>query len=129
MTPTISPPPVHFTDHAVTRYIERMRPGIDAAAAARDLSNMHEAMTFTPTPPAWLDGRLRHDADAFLLLGDVAFILRSSPIGHQSWYAVTCLVRGQPSDATRERHARRRRSPATRSARWTGRRSHIPRRP
>jgi hypothetical protein len=109
MSPVLSPPPVAFTTHSVQRFVDRMRPGRDLLAAQRDLEQMRAAMTFTTTPPAWLQD-LRYDADAFLVLGDAAFVLRPCSPSADSWRAVTCLVRGVPSDATRERRLRHRRA-------------------
>lgn len=98
---------VRFTSHAVERYIERVRPGSDLSSATRDLAAMVYVMTFAPTPPPWLDGRLRRDGDAYLILGDVAFVLRTST-SSQPWSAVTCMARGTISEATRQRRSRRR---------------------
>jgi len=120
-----SQPQVRFSHHCVLRYVERLRPGTDQAAAKRDLACMHQTMTFSLPPPAWLDGCLRHDADAYLILGaDIAFILRHSPTDSTSWCAVTVLVRGMPSEATRERRAARKCSRGTgRSRSQPGRRA------
>jgi len=94
MAPAAPATRLRFSAHAIARYGERMRYGTDPTHVARELENMRSAMTLTTVVPTWLAARLRHDADAFLVLGDAVFLLRAGEAEARSWTAVTCLVRG-----------------------------------
>lgn len=98
---------VALTDHAIERYVERVRPACDHRSARRELSKLVPvAGTIEPSAPAW-----RHEPAQFphLVIGDVAFPLTPSRRDPQVLVACTCLVRGwRPPAARRSREAARR---------------------
>jgi hypothetical protein len=74
-----------FTVHAVSRYIERVKPSLNPERARAECKALAALGFVSVNAPRWLvfDG----DCDGWLHCGDVAFPLKNG-------YAVTCLVRG-----------------------------------
>jgi hypothetical protein len=104
-----------FTVHAVSRYIERVKPSLSANNARRECEQLAGLGFVSVNAPRWLvfDG----DCDGWLHCGDVAFPLKNG-------YAVTCLVRGlMPASirAHRNRDRARRTYAATHKRRPQGR--------
>lgn len=96
-----------LTAHAIERYRERCQRTLDRDRAKHELEQMMEVAEFRAGPPEW-ETDYRRDNDGFLILGDVALILKGR-------YVVTCIVKGslRPSERrlrTRERLHRRRRA-------------------
>jgi hypothetical protein len=103
------PAEIHVSRHALRRYVERVRPGLDEARAVEDLSNVAEHAKIVVTPPPWYTPPASHVAERYLEVGDMILPLRENHVWPGRWHAMTCLVR--PSAA------RRRRDPRSRSRR------------
>ena len=80
--------PVVFSVHAVARYIERARPGLDEDLARLELMARAQFARITEEAPDWLRGNPRN-ADAFLLLDDAVFVLQRC---RRRLVATTCVV-------------------------------------
>lgn len=78
------------SEHAVERFIERCRPGLDADTAAAELSRLAEAVgVVTVERPRWMLGG--EPATRYLMLGaDVAFAMSTRTL-------TTCVTRGDRS--------------------------------
>ena len=99
---------VAFTDHAVLRYRERVRPGLAIAAARAELSRLLQHAKVLPGPPLWLVGAAQSGLQ--LVIGDITFPLKRDASDPDLLWAITCLVRGGiSSEARNRRNARRRR--------------------
>jgi hypothetical protein len=102
------------TTHAVSRFIERVRPGLNRNQAELELERILAHGELTDAPPVWLADRAGQDATMYVSLGDIALPLAPSRerVGH--WVTLTCLTTGSLSPVARARrnqaHARRRRS-------------------
>lgn len=112
---------ISVTDHAVWRYQERVRPGLELADARRDLLRLLKGCEVTTDLPDWTrDREDRVDAVAVLSDGVVLALIRERG---SKYRAVTCLVRGGMGEQTRARrnawkakrraarHARNRKKP------------------
>ncbi len=109
---TITSESVRISQHAVQRYRERIKPGLDEAAARSELERLRAVGTVVREPPTWL-----HAADhapCYLLFGDdVALpLLRHSDGG---WVASTCVPRSTLTSERRQAKTARRRSLAARA--------------
>lgn len=112
---------VGVSDHALERWRERCRPGLDLDGALRDLFAVAQGCGMVVrVAPSWV----RHDRESvgdapggWLVIGEVvAFPLDFDGRGWRS--AKTCIVPGIISDAARaERQARRRVQSAARAVR------------
>jgi hypothetical protein len=126
--------PVRLRDHAVDRYIERVKPALDRHGAVEDLARLIRACAEITGPPCWLNGldfdghkMGRAFADWLCLGDDVALPLLPSDDG--GCMAVTCIARGGISDtAQRHRAHRRRHVPTVASRRVKHREGRPPRR-
>lgn len=111
--------PLRVLRHAVERYHQRVRPGLtDLDAAAADLSRLIGACgVFSAEMPAWTRAgapeygdepptEMAGPTDGYVLLGDDVAL---PVLGTR---AVTCIVRGAPSDKARERRRAYRRQKA-----------------
>jgi hypothetical protein len=101
-----------FTDHAIERYAQRVRPALTRAQARHELMRIVEHGEIAHARPAWL--RYHGTADGYLLVADVCFPLRRR--GNR-WIALTCLTRGSLTP-----HERRERSELHRARRQAARR-------
>jgi hypothetical protein len=103
---------VAVTDHAVSRYQERVRPGLGLDAAEAELLAALPFARVQAERPEWRVAPVDHPVAAWAMLGDgIAFpLVRGSEPG--LLVAVTCLTQGCRSEETlvrrRERKARRR---------------------
>jgi hypothetical protein len=91
---------VAFSQHAVSRYIERVKPGLGPSRARVECMGLALIGEVQPKAPHWIG--CDHKANqGFLVCGDICFPL-------QGGKAVTCLVRGLVSDHVRAAKNRRR---------------------
>jgi hypothetical protein len=103
---------VAVTDHAVSRYQERVRPGLGFDAAEAELLHVLPFARVEAVAPSWRVGPLEHPVAAWAMVGDgIAFpLVRGSEPG--LLVAVTCLTQGCRSEEVlavrRERKAARR---------------------
>lgn len=95
-----------FTHHAIDRYVERVRPGLDRETAEKELNQFlaNGVFVISDDPPNWKN--LAYEGSWWLLLGDdVAF-----PCQHD--IALTCITSTELPPEIRETrnraHARRR---------------------
>ena len=96
---------IWFSDHAVQRYQERLRPGLDLLHARNELTRLADAGQVTPNPPGWAQTA---DGGPFLILGpDVCLPL--VPKGRNRLVATTVLTRDSLKPADREQRHRERR--------------------
>lgn len=96
------------TDHAVNRYIERLRPALSFGAAKYELIGLIPQAQVATEGPDWDQTRV-HDADAYLMLGDdVALVVKRKTI-------VTVLTKGWCGVAARKyktaKHRKRKAKP------------------
>jgi hypothetical protein len=108
-------PAIVLSDHAIERYQERVRPGLDRQAALEDLRHtLTSAGVWSLEAPDWLDTQ---HGDGFVLLGDdVALPIQAAPDG--ALVATTCLTRGGMDDGRRDvRKARKAKLRAQRAER------------
>ena len=98
---------VVISDHAVARYQERVRPGLDEAAARAELERLRAVATVVREAPAWLHAA--DQASCYLLLGDdvVLPLLRRSGGG---WVASTCVAKSTMTVQRRAAKTARRKS-------------------
>jgi hypothetical protein len=83
--------PVAVTEHALTRYTERVSRFAERAPALAELMKLVVAFGSIEEPPSWY-GRNTGGAGRFLLVGlNIAFPLRWRD---GEWHAVTCASRG-----------------------------------
>lgn len=119
---------VHLRDHAVDRYVERVKPALDRPAAIKDLEHVAELARLGERPD-WTHQRF--DAPSlgecfvcWLLIGDdIAMPLEPAVDG--SFTAMTRITSSGISEAARERRAQARRAAA---GRRDGPRDHKPER-
>jgi hypothetical protein len=114
---------IRFTDHAVARYRQRVRPGLGHPAAACQLAGLVAHARVMPRPPHWLVAAGCRQADLHLVVGDVAFPLVRDHLDSGLLWAMTTLVRGGISEHARERRnasrrARHRRGRERRTTRY-----------
>lgn len=102
---------IRFSEHAIERFIERVRPALDRDAALDAMVRLRHIGQVTPGRPPWMnptddDG----DVVAYLVAGDVAFPLTiSSQADRRHRYvAKTTVVPGSIPAETRERRNRQR---------------------
>lgn len=80
-----------ITEHAIERYIERVRPALDKDAARAEVTRMCASVAvITTVIPEWIAPWRRHKGtDAYLMLGeDIAMPMTGDT-------ALTCLTRAQ----------------------------------
>lgn len=93
-----------FSDHAVARYCERVRPSLDKARALEELLRVTRHANTSLEPPAWVSPT--DPADVWLILGDVCFPLRR--VTATTEVATTCLARGTLTPGARRARSQRR---------------------
>jgi hypothetical protein len=102
---------IAVTPHALERYIERVRPGLDEACALHELAAVAQAGgTVTRVPPPWMlvDEEMGPQCDTYLLIGeDMVFPMYYDPRAYR--VAATCITRGALSDRARAARQERRR--------------------
>ncbi|MGK2938805.1 MAG: hypothetical protein ACSLFR_13530 [Solirubrobacteraceae bacterium] len=95
---------VAILDHAVRRYIERVRPGSEPARAHAELMQLLGVADFVFEAPEWLARRARQTAPVYAVIADVVLPLQVGR-DRDSLVAVTCLTRGTLSEAARARRS------------------------
>jgi hypothetical protein len=104
---------VKLTSHAVDRYRERVRPGLDVQHARIDLERLLSLGEITSWAPCWLQPRQHQAAAFYLTVGDISLPLDPNREDRERLVALTCLVRGSLSDCARlSRNQRRSRRTA-----------------
>lgn len=63
---------IHLSDHAVERYIERIRPAADEPCARADIRKLIDFGTYVDETPEWVRDP-RHEPDGYFVCGNVAF--------------------------------------------------------
>jgi hypothetical protein len=104
-----------ITTHAISRFIERVRPGLAWSSAELELERILMHGELSGTPPAWL-AETRANASMWVTLGDVALPVAPSQERVGRWVLLTCMTSGSISPAVRV-HRNRLRSERTRSRR------------
>jgi hypothetical protein len=96
------------TNHAVERYIERVKPALSAVVARQELEALIEmSLPSSPTPPAWLSA-FEPDTEAFLELSDgIAGAVKGNTV-------TTILVRATDAPVVRQLKRRRKKRSALR---------------
>jgi len=106
---------VQFSEHAVTRFAERVRPTLDTDHIREELSRLLSTATVSKVPPDWVrPGSGKVTPAAYLVLGDeICLPLVVNHGADGEWTATTTLlpdiVEGQQR-ATRNRRAQARRA-------------------
>jgi hypothetical protein len=80
---------IDLTAHAIERFRDRVRPGLDLDAAADELARLATIAEVTPVRPDWLKGF----ALLYLVAGDVALPLEPAHNDPERLIATTTLVR------------------------------------
>lgn len=99
---------VKLTYHAVARYQERVRPGLEVDHARIDLERLLPLGEITSWAPCWLQSRQQQSAAFYLTVGDVSLPLDPCREDRERLVALTCLVRGSLSDRARASRNQRR---------------------
>lgn len=104
-----------LSDHAIDQYCDRVRPGLDAAAARTELARLLPNGTIVATPPGWV--RAASIRPYYLLIGDAVAL----PLTRQQggWLATTCVTQTSLTDRDRQQRAHYK---ASRSARQRAKR-------
>jgi hypothetical protein len=116
--------------HAITRFKDRVRPGLGWSAAEREFERLLRMGTAVEQPPAWLIADATQGTPRYVLIGDdIVVPLVASVERPGDWVALTCIARGGLTEQARTRRNERRsqRTAARRSGRDTsthGRRDH-----
>jgi hypothetical protein len=112
---------IELSDHAVHRWHERVKPGLSAEAAERELLAVVEHGRLTHERPVWYpepEPSLKISGEAYLLLGpDILLPCVQMDGKHAPWLATSCITRGSLPEETRQSRnetARRRRVRARR---------------
>jgi hypothetical protein len=105
---------IRVSDHAVVRYRERVRPGLEHGQACSDLERLLEHGYISSRAPVWLRATQgQRSAYYYLVVGDIALPLDPCARDRECLVALTCLIRGGLSDAARaSRNLKRRRRPS-----------------
>lgn len=83
---------VELSQHAISRFIERVRPTCEPRAAAREIERLAGIGRVSAHRPCWeRAGRL---ALMYLTCGDVSFVVDCDRADPERLVATTCLVRG-----------------------------------
>lgn len=94
---------IHLSQHAIDRFHERVRPGLDRAAAEDALAQLALLGTIESEPPEWLARRQRQRAACYLVAGDVVLPLDPYRRDPRVLVALTCVARGGISELARQR--------------------------
>lgn len=118
-----------LSKHAVQRYVDRVRPGLDTGRAAAELETLLRVGEFVERPPAWAaDARVTQTTVGWVLLTDGVAMPVEQKLGHM--LAMTVVTRGgmtperrarRNAKAKRRREIRRARHAREKSARNRGR--------
>jgi hypothetical protein len=106
-------PRIRFTEHAVERFNERVRPTLDRGAAFAEMRRVAALGSIQPTAPDWASGPSRdgtagpQETLGWLVVGDVAFPLIAPDQPGWAYSAATCLTRGALGGELRREKNRR----------------------
>lgn len=94
---------ITLSKHCVQRFRDRFRPGLDLAAARRELSRVIANGVLVDLPPSWCGLDLPTSRDSYLVVGD-DLVLTLLELGDE-FRATTCLGRGtiRPDERSRRR--------------------------
>jgi hypothetical protein len=83
------------SSHAINRYIERVKPAIEASAAKQEILALASAQTSTDDPPSWCNSKTRTTADSeyIQISDDIVFA-----VSDKNQTVITVLVRGGHHD-------------------------------
>ena len=112
---------VLLSTHAIERFNERVRPGLDYASAAVELARLVLAAELSTEPPTWLAATQAQRSAMYAVIGDLVLPLDPSRQDQAALCALTCLARGSISSHTRERRTRARKGARGRRGRRGGR--------
>lgn len=83
---------IHFSNHAIDRYRERVKPAMQRNHVKRELKHLATLATMTEAPPDWIGNKPSEDPHRYIEITDgICFSLVKVPDG---WLATTCLIRG-----------------------------------
>lgn len=82
---------IHFTNHAIDRYRERVKPWMKRNHVRRELCVLVEGLTPIGLPPLWVDKPIRERVRYVEVTDGIAFVCM--PVQDGDWLAVTCLIR------------------------------------
>jgi hypothetical protein len=99
-----APLTIDLTAHAIRRFRDRVRPGLDLDCAADELARLVGHAELTPLAPTWVHGF----AHLYLVAGDVVITLDPAFGDPERLVATTCLVRGGQPRRRRRRGSYRR---------------------
>lgn len=101
---------IQLTTHAIERFQQRVRPGLDLEAAGDELARLLATAAIVQDPPDWFARRQARVACSYLVVGDLVLPLQQSRSGDGTLVAVSCIPRGSLSEMARARRnsARRR---------------------
>lgn len=98
----------HLTDHAIARYIERVRPAADVVCARSDVNRLLAFAVASPKPE-WVHATdSAANADRYMVAGNVVFPVT---VADNGLVVTTCIVRPPTGAIPWPKHAR----PAVRS--------------
>ncbi len=102
--------PVTWSEHAIERYLQRVKPALEADAVRKELSRLLATAVVSRTPPGWVrPGTGDVTPAAYLLLADGEICLPVI-VAHGDdgpWTATTALTASIAEGAQRERRNRR----------------------
>lgn len=101
---------IHLSSHAIERFHQRVRPGLDLDSAGDELSRLVAIGELSDTAPPWHAHRQAQEAHAYLIVADLVLPLQPAQDDPSALVAVSCIPRGGLSDAARARRNGRRRS-------------------
>lgn len=103
---------IRLSDHAVIRYRQRVRPGLERRQAHRDLERLLRYGFISSHAPLWLQTTQAQRSAYYLIVGDVVLPLDPCARDRRRLVALTCLTRGGLSNVARaSRNLKRRRRP------------------
>jgi len=113
-----------LTTHAITRFVERVRPALRWSAAEEELSRLLALGEAVEQPPPWFVDRAQQQAARYVVIAnEIVVPLSASREQPGRWLALTCIARGGISDVARARRndIRSRRTEARAATRRGGR--------
>jgi hypothetical protein len=104
--PTPTADTVLVSRHAAEQYQHRVKPGLNIAAARRELERLRALADVSSRAPRWLNAA--NPAPYYLLIGD-AVVLPLLPQG-EGWVATTCVTQRTLTQRRRDAKSTRRAS-------------------
>ena len=84
---------IELSTHAIERFAQRVRPGLDPAAAAEQLAQLALAGELRDEPPSWHLAGAAQIAPWYLVIADIVLPLRPHRSEPGVLVATTCLAR------------------------------------